>query len=66
MDHQIDTREYLKIDRFLNLHPDVDIDELVALNHAIWYMTRLDGKSLKDLTPLDNEDKMHKMVYVCN
>ena len=62
MDHQIDTREYLKIDKFLNLHADIDIDELIALNHSIWYMTRLNGKSLKDLTPLDNEDKMHKFA----
>ena len=62
MDHQFDTHEFLKIDRFLNLHPDVDIDELIALNYPIWYMTRLNGKSLKDLSPLDNEDKMHKFA----
>ena len=62
MDHEIDTSKYLKIDNFLKLHPDVNIDELVALNHPIWYMTRLNGESLNDLSPLDNEDKMHKMA----
>ena len=36
MDHQFDTREFLKIDRFLNLHSDIDIDELIALNYPIW------------------------------
>ena len=62
MDHEIDTSKYLKIDNFLKLHPDVNIDELVALNYPIWYMTRLNGESLNDLSPLDHEDKMHKMA----
>ena len=46
------------LDTFFTSHPDVQLDELLALNDAIRYYKRLGGKSLKDIDRIKTDRKL--------